>query len=236
MNIDICIPAYNEEKIIESAIYKVAAVLETVPGAHWRIIVADNGSSDLTGQRAAAAGAIVFSTPQPGKGLAVIGAAARSDAEIFGFIDADLSADPSDIVTLLRQLSAGADIAIGSRLLGGHIRRGFLRSLSSKIFNGVRYVLLGIKVSDTQCGLKLMNAKGREILARCKEQGWFFDIEFLALAERSQLHIREIPIRWDEFRFAGRRSKLNVLVDGIRGLKAMLRIRSRIHSIAYAVK
>jgi len=230
MNIELCIPAFNEERIIASA---ARAVVRVLRGANKNasVTVADNASTDATAEIArSVVGVSVLSIPVRGKGAAVVEAARRSSADVFGFLDADLSADTADIITLLTLVEKGAcDIAIGSRLLDtGLVDRGKFRTLGSKLFNLVRKVLLGIAVQDTQCGLKVMNARGREVLARCAEQGWFFDIEFLARAERAGLRISEVPIRWREQRFAGRESKLHLFRDGVMAIAAMLRIRRQI--------
>lgn len=231
MKIDLCIPAFNEEAIITGAARELSEVLSGILGVTFVITVANNGSTDRTAERAREVqGVSVLEVPVKGKGAAVIAAARASTADIFGFIDADLSAEPQDIPKLLAPLLTGDyDIAIGSRLADtSMVKREGLRTFGSKIFNLIRRMVLGISVQDTQCGLKLMNTKGREVLASCKETGWFFDIEFLARAERLNLRIAEMPVRWDEHRFAGRQSKLNLVRDGFATLGALLRIRRNI--------
>lgn len=230
MTLDLCIPAYNEAEIIADSVSATAHALREMPGLEWRITVADNGSTDGTSEAALAAGipaVRVLAVAARGKGAALAAAARDSQAELFGFIDADLSADPRDLMRLIPLIASGeADIAVGSRFLDTRlVQRGAARSLLSRLFNLLRRALLGIRVTDSQCGLKLMNARGREMLAQCHEEGWFIDMEFLRRAELARLRIRELPIHWDEKRFAGRRSKLRVLSDGVGALRAMVRIR-----------
>ena len=231
MKVDICIPAYNEAPIIADTIRAVAAELERIPNISWQIIVADNGSTDETGSAVselAIPNVSVLSISPKGKGAAVVAAAKASVADVFGFIDADLSADPSNIRNLLSFITE-ADIVIGSRLLKeARVDRSWWRSLSSKLFNLTRSRMLGIHVSDTQCGLKLTNDAGRRELAGCLEQGWFFDVEWLARANDSHLRIREVPISWTEQRYEGRKAKLNILKDGLQSIGAFSRIRSRL--------
>lgn len=231
MRVDICIPAFNEEKIIAEAVQEVQNILSGIPNIDFKIVVADNGSTDKTAREAQRiSGVSVLTAPLRGKGAAIIAAARLSSSDIFGFIDADLSAEPSNISKLLDPLVRNeCDIAIGSRLVDTRIvKREWLRTLLSKLFNLVRRAVLGVSVQDTQCGLKLMNVRGRDVLLQCKEVGWFFDMEFLAQAERAGLRIMEVPVRWDEHRFAGRKSKLNLLRDGLGTLSALLRIYRRI--------
>ncbi len=229
MRIDIVIPAYNEELVIEDAIRQTRDVLQSARH-DVQIIVSDNGSEDRTAEIAKNAGAVVLSVSIRGKGAAVREATRTSTADYFGFIDADLSAEPGEFLQLIRAMEeSGADIAVGSRLKEGSVvHRSYLRSLSSKIFNALRFAILGISVSDTQCGLKLMNAKGRTVLASGKEDGWFFDIEFLARAERIGLSVVEVPVAWEEFRVPARHSKLHVMRDGLAAVRAMFRIRHRL--------
>ena len=237
MMLELCIPAYNEAAIIREAVSRVAEALESAGIREWRIVVVDNASTDDTSEqvRALAHPRIsVLRIEEKGKGAALRAAArVREDADArtrFGFIDADLSADPADIALLLAPLARDeADVVIGSRLLDAAlVRRGFLRSVSSRLFNAFRRALLGIRVVDSQCGLKVMNAEGRAVLRSCSEPGWFLDLEFLAKAERAGLRIRELPVHWDESRFKERSSKLRVFRDGLGALSAMRRIRARL--------
>jgi len=230
MTIEICIPAFNEERIIAEAARAVGNVLQAA-GKAALVTVSDNASTDATASIARGIkGVSVLFVPIRGKGAAVIAAARRSEADIFGFIDADLSADPANIPLLLSLLEGGAcDIAIGSRLVDTHtVQRGMMRTVLSRMFNVVRKLIVGIRVEDTQCGLKLMNARGKAVLARCSETGWFFDMEFLARAEAADLRIKEVPIGWDEHRMPWRASKLKYVRDSIGALFAMLRIRSNL--------
>ncbi len=227
MSIEICIPAYNEERVILETICAVQQAFKAA-GRDARITVADNASTDKTASIArSVSGVSVLSIPMRGKGAAVIAAARQSSADVFGFIDADLSADPKELFTLLSLVESGeCDIAIGSRFVDvSKVNRGIFRTVTSRIFNLIRKFVLAIPVEDTQCGLKLMNARGRAELAQCRETGWFFDMELLFRAERAGLAIREVPVNWNECHFADRASKLRLLRDGFGAIAAMIRIR-----------
>ena len=110
------IPALDEQETI-------AAVLEAVnTGIVDLRIVADNGSTDATAQRARDAGAIVVDEPRRGYGqacLSGIARARREGASLFVFIDGDGSDDPTEIESLLQHLfDAELEMVIGSRVLG----------------------------------------------------------------------------------------------------------------------
>jgi glycosyltransferase involved in cell wall biosynthesis len=232
MKLLVCIPAYNEEKIIVPTVEAVARELFAISDISWHIVVADNGSTDRTAQVLRERNfpyATVLSVAKKGKGNAIREAASFADADVFGFIDADLSAHPASINRLLAEIARGADLAIGSRLLDKKsVHRGAFRTLSSVAFNMARKALLGINVADSQCGLKLMNAQGIVQLRRCNEGTWFLDAELLARAQKNKLRIVEVPIAWEEEFYPGRKSKLSVLRDGFGAISAFWRIRRNV--------
>lgn len=233
MKVELCVPAYNEaETILRALSILQEALPKNIP---VEIVVAENGSTDGTADLVEGAGlqnVRVLRVQGKGKGLAIRAAAQQSEADIFGFIDADLSADPSVIPHLIKLVAEGSDIAIGSRMLNSDlVNRGTLRTLSSRAFNIFARVILGVDCSDTQCGLKFMNVKARQLMARVEETGWFFDLELLALGSANGMRIEEHPVAWEEFRFPERQSKLRVMTDGIQAIRSMVEIRRRIKSV-----
>jgi hypothetical protein len=72
--------------------------------------------------------------------------------------------------------------------------------------------MLDFKVKDSQCGFKgatkniIIN-----ILPLVKNTQWFFDTEFLYLAQKNNFKIKEIPVQWKETPNAKRRSLISVL-------------------------
>lgn len=233
MKIELCIPAYNEAGTILQALDVLRRAFP--PDLPIDIVVAENGSTDGTAEiveSAGLSGVRVLRVDGKGKGLAIRSAARQSDADIFGFIDADLSADPSVIPHLIKRIEQGSDIAIGSRMLdSGLVNRGALRTFSSRAFNLLARTILDVECSDTQCGLKFMNREARQLMSRVEESGWFFDLELLALGSAQGMRIEEHPVPWEEFRFPERQSKLRVVKDGIQAVQSMFRIRRRIKSV-----
>ena len=229
MKCDICIPVLNESSIIINTIRTIQEEVKKRPDIEWRIIVADNGSTDDTRQKVITAGlknTILLSISEKGKGIAIRRAAEYSLADFFCFIDADLSVSPKNIAVFIDHLSTGKDIVIGSRFLDEtKVKRSYLRTVSSKLFNFVARIILPIRVKDAQCGLKCMNIKGKAVLIACKETTWFLDLELIAQATSARLVIEELPIEWEEFYYVHRASKLRVVRDGLHALIAMMRIR-----------
>ncbi|MFZ6015911.1 MAG: glycosyltransferase [Patescibacteria group bacterium] len=152
--------------------------------------------------------------------------------QYFGYIDADLSADPDAISGMVARLQSGAaDIVIASRLLiTKTTNRSWLRTLSSKLFNLASNLALHLDVADAQCGLKIMNSRSLSVLRDCQEDGWFLDIELLARARKAGLRIAEVPVPWTEFRYPNRASQINHLRDGIGAIKAVLQIKRNLRT------
>lgn len=226
------VPVYNEAAVIVPTLRELERVLSGVPKLRYEIIVADNGSTDGTAEVVNSAGfnnVRVILVPGRGKGRAIIHASQSFDSDVFGFCDADLSADPSSLPDMLLHIENGAHVVVGSRLLNERlVKRAFWRTFSSKIFNIARRLILGIRVADSQCGLKLFKGTHIHLIRDSVETGWFLDMEILARAERENLTIVEVPVSWTEYRYADRKSKLKVLRDGFGALIAMVRIRRRL--------
>src|SRR5689334_735091 len=90
-------------------------VLSRLP-AGYRGIVADNGSTDGSGEIAAAHGATVVPVPQRGFGAAAHAGLEAATAEFVCFCDADGSMDPAQLPRVLDPVRAGHhDLVLGRR-------------------------------------------------------------------------------------------------------------------------
>ena len=120
MTVGVAIPALNEAQSIGLVVGDLLAQ-RNADGTRIvdEVVVCDNGSTDATAARAAQAGARVARQDQPGYGRACQAAiGALAPADIVLFTDADHAFHADQAVRLLDGVSAGADLAIGSRTLG----------------------------------------------------------------------------------------------------------------------
>jgi glycosyltransferase involved in cell wall biosynthesis len=202
--VDVVIPVYNEQAALERSVRRLHAFLsENMPFA-WRIVIADNASTDATLAIARAlAGELpdtdVLHLPMKGRGRALREAWTRSDADVVCYMDVDLSTDLRALLPLVAGLISGhSDVAIGTRLAAGsRVQRGRKREVISRCYNKLLRLVLGAKFSDAQCGFKAVRGDvARRLLPAIEDNGWFFDTELLVLAQRQRLRIHEVAVDW----------------------------------------
>lgn len=198
----VVIPALDEEDAIGAVV--AGARLHADP-----VVVVDNGSTDATAQRAAAAGAQVVTEPRRGYGRAcVTGALAAPAGSVVVFSDGDGSDDPAALRRVAAPVLAGrADLVLGSRALGRR-EPGALRAhqlAANHVFSWLIRTFWRVPVTD----LGPMRAVRREQLLALRIQsptyGW--PVEVVLKAARSGLRVGEVPV--DVRRRAAGRSKVS---------------------------
>lgn len=203
--LDVVIPAYNEERRIGPTLVSLARTL-TDAGVPARILVVDNGSVDATVElvRRTETGPVrveVVNARLQGKGAAVRAGVQLATAPNVAYIDADQSTPPHTLVTALELLSHGWDGVIGSRrTLGGRyvVPQPVMRRMGSRAFNLAARSVVS-HVSDTQCGLKVFRTTvAQQVFSRTTTPGFAFDVEVLAIAIASGLRIMELPVEWSD--------------------------------------
>lgn len=142
--VDIVLPVYNEVTVLEASVTTLLTFLDGQPQYEWRLVIADNGSTDGTSDLARALAsrdprvrALVLTIK--GRGYALRDAWVGSDADIVSYMDIDLSTDIKHIPRLIDMIAIdGCDVAIGSRLAkGSKTERQIKREITSR-----GYVLL----------------------------------------------------------------------------------------------
>jgi cellulose synthase/poly-beta-1,6-N-acetylglucosamine synthase-like glycosyltransferase len=107
--VSLIIPAYDEEEVIAAKVANALAL--DYPRECLQVIVASDGSTDATAERARAAGAdLVLELPAGGKVAALNAGAERADGELLAFSDAN-SSWATD--ALRRLVEPFADPAVG---------------------------------------------------------------------------------------------------------------------------
>lgn len=107
--VSLIVPAYDEEWVIAAKVANALAL--EYPRERLQVIVASDGSTDATAERARAAGADLVLELEPGGKVAALNAAAeRADGELLVFSDANSSWAPD---ALRRLVEPFADPSVG---------------------------------------------------------------------------------------------------------------------------
>ncbi len=232
MKLDIVLPVYNEAHVLADSIGKLRAYLieHSFPYT-WRVVVADNASTDKTLDVARQLedthpDVSVVHLDQKGRGRALKKAWLETDADAMSYMDIDLSTDLEALLPLARAvLEEGYDVATGSRMTkGSNIVRSLKRETTSRGFITLIKVLFLSKLSDTQCGFKAITRQAaQELLPRVENNEWFFDTELLLLAEKGGYRVKDVPVHWIE----DTDSRVNVRKTVIEDLQGLARMRFR---------
>jgi glycosyltransferase involved in cell wall biosynthesis len=132
--VSVVMPCLNEADTLATCIRKAKAALER-EGITGEIIVADNGSTDLSPQIAAAEGARVIEVEEKGYGSALMGGIAVARGRYVIMADADDSYDFGEIGKFVEGLREGNDLVQGCRLPagGGSVLPGAMPFLHRRI-------------------------------------------------------------------------------------------------------
>jgi hypothetical protein len=127
----------------------------------------------------------------------------ESQGEFVVFTDADLSAPIEEADKLCAALmTGGADAAVGSRAMDRSlvgVRQPWPREYAGRVFNVLVRVFTGLKIRDTQCGLKLFRrASTLRAFESQTVNGFGFDPEILFLIRRWGGQVAEVPVRWND--------------------------------------
>lgn len=203
------IPALNEQETIADVVREIPREVSQ------EVIVVDNGSTDATAERAAAAGARMVQEPQRGYGRACAAGvkALASDCEIVVFLDGDGS-DCTELMNLLTEPIADGkyDFVIGSRTRGereaGSLN--FQQILAGRMAGFLLNQLYGVRYTD-MCPFRAIRRDLLESLGM-REMTYGWNLEMQMRAARAHLRILEVPV--NHRRRAGGTSKVSGSVRG----------------------
>jgi len=203
------------------------ALLARMP-AGYRVIVADNGSTDGSAEVARAHGASVVTVPEPGYGAAVhAGILAADPADgVVCVMDADGSFDPAELPRVADPVRGGAAmLAVGRR----RPTRGAGWPAHARLANAVLAWRLrrttGLPVHD----IGPMRAAFRaDLLAlNLRDRRFGYPLELLVAVGRAGWPVMEVDVAYHP-RAAGTRSKVTGTVRGTaRAIRDMSRVLAR---------
>ncbi len=223
----IVIPAYNEENGIAAIVTRVLAIrkdLQEADIADLELLVVNDGSGDRTGEIVAEIAKqepclrVISHPKNRGYGAALKTGFANAKGDLVGFLDADGTYPPEYFPQLCRAALDGADLVIGSRMMGSASKMPATRRVGNLFFASLLSVLGSRKVTDSASGMRVFK---RSILDHIfpLPDGLNLTPVMSTRALHENLQVVELPIPYSE---RVGRSKLSVVRDGKIFLESMI--------------
>jgi len=183
------IAAYNEANYVGSIVLQARQYVDEV-------IVVDDGSTDNTAKIAEFAGATVIRHDENrGKGTAIqriLAEAKKRSPDVLVLLDADAQHDPNEIPILIKPISEGFDLVIGSREAQKDKTPRYRRIGQKVIFRSSRLASQA-NISDSESGFRALSPKAINNL-KLKAAGFAIESEMITLAADKNLKLTEVPI------------------------------------------
>ena len=198
----VIMPAYNEGIHIKDNLLKASKIISGFVH-NYRIIAVDDGSSDNTLSEIISASesdskiSYISYNPNRGKGKAITSGISYANSDYIAFLDSDLELNPMMLKSFLKAMKEKkADIVIGSKM---HKDSKLEYPLKRRIMSFGYYVILKIMfrldIKDTQTGIKLFKSQViKSLTENMLTDGYAFDIEILARANKAGCKIIEMPV------------------------------------------
>jgi dolichyl-phosphate beta-glucosyltransferase len=241
-NVTLILPAYNEAATINATLSEAVAYFRGRALTCQIIVSADgeDGTREVA-RRFAEEHPFVQVIGEPircGKGRGIREAVKIATGDIVGFADADNKVPIAEFDRLEQWLHEGYDLAIGSRGLkrsSVERKQPWYRRVGSWGFGYFMHAVVGMPgIVDTQCGFKFFHRSiAQDLFSRQQIDGYMFDVEILALAQRLGYSIKEVPIRWHD----DADSRLQLIAGNLRNMADIFKIRFSLlrHTQASAV-
>lgn len=238
--LSIVVPAYNEEKRIETCLKKIYEFMKT-QNYLYEVIISDDGSKDNTKNIVKRhqenwSNLVLLENVHKGKAPAIISGIYKAQGKYTLFTDVDLSVPIDETPKMLNWVeNHGFDSSIATREGFGAKRIGepFTRHLMGRVFNILVQLVILPGINDTQCGFKLFKTTAiQEIFRYTKLYGpndkeikggkvSAFDVEILYVARRLGYKIKEVPVTW----YYADGSKVHSIKDSYYNAKDVFRVR-----------
>ena len=212
--VSVVIPACNEAEAIG------AVVAELLAAAAWhQILVIDDGSTDDTGAKAAAAGAVVIRHPyRKGNGAAVKSGIRAATGEYILIIDGDGQHSPSDALRLVEKLGE-YDLVVGAR--SSDTQAGSSRRWGNALLNRLASYLTEREIPDLTSGFRGARTSGLKEFIHLLPNGFSTPTTTTLAFVKAGYNVTFEPIR---ARDRSGTSKIRFSRDGVKFLLIVLRV------------
>lgn len=205
--ISLIIPAYKQEKTITKDLVRIKEVMHQLRYDYEIIVVVDgkvDGTYESAKQVKSKSILVTGYRTNLGKGYALRFGMARAKGNIIAFIDAGMDINPNGLSMLLEHFEwYSADIIVGSKWHPvSKVDYPLFRKLLSKGYGLLVKILFGLRVKDTQLGMKFFRREVLEkVLPRLLVKKYAIDIELLAVSDRlgfKRIYEAPIELNWKD--------------------------------------
>jgi glycosyltransferase involved in cell wall biosynthesis len=206
LDLSLVIPACNEEGRIGGTLTSYFDFLNGTD-IKYEVIVEMDGCRDQTAfvvqelKKEYPAIKVIEFHDKLGKGGGLLKGFRVARGKYVGFVDADGSVQPDQLLKVYKEAKEGCDGAIASRRVANADVINQLRSrrIMGRCFNLLIRLLFALPYRDTQCGAKVFKREVLEqALSDAQINGFAFDVSLLYLITLKGYEIKEVGIRWEE--------------------------------------
>ena len=224
----VVIPSYNESKVIDDVIIQVVIAIGDKKYYDIDIVVIDDGSSVDTSIFVSKLPVMLISHPiNLGSGAATrtgLTFAKRNGYDFAVTIDADGQHSTKDMMNIIETLNTSeTDLLIGSRLLNSE-GMPIIRVIGNKALNLATRTILGVRVTDSQSGMKGFSREALEKI-EIRTNGFEFCSEIVWRAKQNKLNISETPIEAIYTDYSLNKGQSNI--NALRIIKNLLKQKMR---------
>ena len=236
LDLSVVVPSYNEKDSIKrGSLAKIADYLGKRTEA-WEVLVVDDGSTDGSLEMVERfakehPGFRLIKNPHQGKAATVLTGMREAQGNIVLFTDMDQATPITELDKFYPYFSQGYPVVIGSRSLARH-GAPLIRQVMAWGFIVIRSLILGLRLTDTQCGFKAFTKEAAHTLSNILMSRWSgqikqaavnagFDVELLFLSKKLRFTIAEVPVTWF---FVGTK-RIHPIQDSLQAIGEIVRIR-----------
>lgn len=201
ISFSVIVPAFKKAHVLKQTLLQLVDVLHGLDLKYEIIVVIDgdlDNSKFVVSELSIPSLKTIVNDSNQGKGYSIKrGIEASRSTFAIGYIDADLDLNPIGLAQGFELLmKSDVDLLLGSKLHSeSTVEYPSFRKFQSLVFSNIVRLLFSLGVKDTQTGLKVGRAAVfRRIGPICDTNGFAFDLEFVARANKIGLKLKEIPV------------------------------------------
>lgn len=200
---NVILPCYNPHEGWEENVKKdFLFIQQNNPGKKFHLVIVNDGSvRGYLNSSITLLGienlSVTELTENKGKGFALRrGIKAAGKADYYIYTDIDFPYTEESFQKIISELENGeTNIAAGVRDEKYYSGIPLFRKLISKLLRWLIGAMFHLKITDTQCGLKGFDNKGKEIFLQTTINRYLFDMEFIFLASGNKdITIAAVPV------------------------------------------